>query len=119
MDGSSAHQALSSSSTDQFVPTMILVLKSRRPGGAWLTIGQVADLAGISVWTLQRRLAEEDLHFGDPVQNACRHLAIELMSGSELSVEEVATQVGYTKVVNFARAFKRWTGKTPMEYRDA
>ena len=119
MDRSSARQALSSSNTDQFVTTMIRVLKSHRPGGAWLTIGKAADLAGISVRTLQRRLAEHDLSFGDLVHNVRKESAIELMTDDELSVDEVASQTGYTRVANFARAFKRWTGKTPTEFRNA
>ncbi|HCD76524.1 MAG TPA: AraC family transcriptional regulator, partial [Alcanivorax sp.] len=33
-------------------------------------------------------------------------------------ISEVAYALGYNDVANFSRAFKRWSGKTPREYRE-
>ena len=36
-----------------------------------------------------------------------------------MTATEAAKQAGYTQIKNFARAFKRWTGKTSTEFRNA
>lgn len=41
-----------------------------------------------------------------------------LLSQSDMSVTEVAENVGYTDVRNFRRIFKRYYGVTPTKYRD-
>ncbi|HET8707420.1 MAG TPA: helix-turn-helix domain-containing protein [Pseudomonadales bacterium] len=39
------------------------------------------------------------------------------MKAGELSVQEIAYTLGYNDVANFRRAFKRWEGVPPSEYR--
>lgn len=46
------------------------------------------------------------------------NLAMELLHTSNLSVNEIAEQVGFTDVPHFIRSFKKTTGKTPARYRD-
>ena len=41
-----------------------------------------------------------------------------LLVEERLPVAEVAHQLGYHDVSNFSRAFRRWTGRTPREFRD-
>ncbi len=117
MDTACARRALSSAPNDQFAAAMIQVLKSHRHRGNWLTIGQMSQLAGRSVRSLQRRLADEDSVFSEMVQSARQELATELLADSKLSVSEIATRLGYSKAANFSRAFQRWTGKSPTELR--
>ena len=45
--------------------------------------------------------------------------AMGLLSGTEMSVEEIARSVGFSDSSYFARAFKKQTGATPTEYRNA
>jgi AraC-like DNA-binding protein len=42
-----------------------------------------------------------------------------LLVDERLTLTEVAFQTGYSEMSTFYRAFRRWTGQTPREYRDA
>ena len=44
-------------------------------------------------------------------------LAKEYLERQELSLDEVAFSLGYAEQSSFGRAFKRWTGMTPQNYR--
>lgn len=78
------------------------------------------DMAGrffMSSRTLKRRLQEESLNYRDLVEYELKRRAVDLMKNIDLSISEIAFQLGYHDVSNFSRAFRRWTGKTPGEYR--
>lgn len=116
MDETDARRMLSSSTDDDFVVTLKAVLKSNRCGGN-LSISDAACLSGLSTRTLQRRLAAAGHSFSDLLDQVRVQVASELLKNTEASVSEVAQQVGYTSQPNFCRAFKRWTGMTPGEFR--
>jgi len=44
-------------------------------------------------------------------------LAAEYLKTTKMTTEDIAALVGFSDAANFRRAFKRWTGKTPSEYR--
>ena len=44
-------------------------------------------------------------------------LAVELLRDTDNTYVEIAAELGYSEPNNFARAIKRWTGKTPEQYR--
>ena len=46
-----------------------------------------------------------------------RNLAVDYLSNSLLSVEQIAELVGYGEAANFRKAFRKWTGKAPSEFR--
>ena len=117
MDPASAREALLSAPHDQFVAVMIQVLKSHRHQGGWLAVRDAARLANRSVRSLQRRLAEEGLAFFELVQAAREELARDLIADHSISINEIATRLGYSSISNFSRAFQRWTGKSPTEFR--
>lgn len=79
----------------------------------------VADAAGTSPRSLQRRLAEHGCsHRG--LLAACRmRLARERLAGGDMPVAEIAAELGYTDASNFARAFHREHAMSPLEYRRA
>lgn len=111
-----ARQFLSASQNADFVSALRVVLRSYRRGG-WLAIGQAADLAGVSVRTLQRRLADEGVAYSEVLQQVRGELAAEMLADTDLSIEQIAKQLGYSTVSNFSRAYHRWTGKRPSEVR--
>ena len=47
-----------------------------------------------------------------------RELAEEYILRSELTVNEIAYMLGFSDCSNFARSFRRWTGKSPTDFRD-
>lgn len=76
----------------------------------------VAGAMGISVRTLQRRLAARGLSFRcllDDVRR--RHAEIELQRG-ERSIADISRRLGYSDPAHFVRAFRRWTGQPPSRY---
>jgi AraC-like DNA-binding protein len=67
--------------------------------------------------TLQRRLGEEGTSFRDVVETVRSDLARSYLDDLGLGLGDVAFRLGYAEVSAFLRAFKRWTGMTPSQYR--
>ncbi len=68
---------------------------------------------------LQRRLKEEGTSYTELLDD-CRHkLAVKLISHNKLALSEVTYILGFSDQSNFSRAFKRWTGTSPHQYRDS
>lgn len=78
----------------------------------------VAARLALSTRTLQRRLKAAGTSFQALVEEERRDAACAYLRGKGLGVGEVAYLVGYSDASAFIRAFKRWTGRTPLEYRD-
>ena len=105
----------SGSQSSEFIDLMRMVLK--RVDG-WPTIKQMAELAGVSVRTLQRRLTAEGQTYAQLIDETRAEFAVELLRDTEDTLAEIAIRLGYSEPNNFARAFKRWTGMTPKQLRD-
>ena len=83
------------------------------------SIERCAEKLGLSVRTLQARLAEENARFSELVENARAALAKSHLAQRHLSLDEIADRLGYGEQTSFGRAFKRWTGMTPQQFRAA
>jgi len=84
--------------------------------------GHVALLAaarhlGMTTRTLQRRLRDEGTSFNAVLDDVRRDVALTQMRGRRQSIDELAFVLGFEKTSSFHRAFKRWTGLTPGEFR--
>ena len=78
----------------------------------------VAKELAVSPRVLQRRLKEEGTSYSELLDD-CRHiLAIKLISQNKLPLSEVTYMLGFSDQSNFSRAFKRWTGSTPNQYKE-
>lgn len=84
-----------------------------------VSVTRLAERLGVSVRTLHRRLAEEGVTFKSVVDQARKELAIGYLSNSKLPVVDIAERVGFSEATNFRKAFRRWTGKVPSDYRAA
>jgi AraC-like DNA-binding protein len=80
-------------------------------------IHDIAKQLHVSARTLQRRLREDGTSFLDVVTRARHTLAERYLRAPEVSLTEIAFLLGFTEPSNFHRAFKRWTGRTPLEAR--
>ena len=81
---------------------------------------QAAEIAremGMSERTLYRRLAEEGLTFRDVLAKAQSSLAQGLLRDDTVSIAEIAFLTGFSEQSTFTRAFKRWVGKAPAQFR--
>jgi AraC-like DNA-binding protein len=73
---------------------------------------------GTSVRSLRRRLAEAGMSYRALVQSTMERLAKQLLGDPGRSVQETAYTLGFADAAAFHRAFKRWTGLTPHEFRE-
>lgn len=78
----------------------------------------VAEQMGMNVRTLHRKLADESTSYQDILDLLRQELAVQYLSNTELSVEEVARRLGFTESRSFIRYFKTFNGMTPGEYRN-
>lgn len=81
------------------------------------TMDEVARELATSPRTLRRRLAAESLTFERIRDDALVAIARERLEDRRQSIAEVAYVLGFADVRAFHRAFRRWTGVTPGEYR--
>lgn len=88
-----------------------------RRGGMAAQPDIAADL-NISVRTLRRRLADENTTFRELSDETFGVLSEELL-GAGLTVDQVASRLGYSSPSAFTHAFKAWKGETPGRYARA
>jgi AraC-like DNA-binding protein len=79
--------------------------------------GKLARQLHMSARTLERRLQCEGTTFGAVLEDVRRRLALHHLGRREVSLSEIAFLLGFSQVGAFHRAFKRWTGTTPLEHR--
>ncbi|MGH1505066.1 MAG: AraC family transcriptional regulator [Acidimicrobiales bacterium] len=77
----------------------------------------VANRLAMSERTLHRRLAAENLRYQDVVVDVRRTVAVALLTTTDHSLLDVAFLTGFAEQSSFQRAFKRWTGRTPLQVR--
>lgn len=81
------------------------------------TLAQVAGLLSMAERTLRRRLQEEGTSYSVLLDTARLRDAIVLLENPNLDIVQVATYLGYHDAANFTRAFRKWTGTTPSQFR--
>jgi AraC-like DNA-binding protein len=78
---------------------------------------QIAARLALSPRTLQRRLREAGLSFNQLVDETRQQLVLHYLRDPALELAEIAFLVGFSEPGSLARAFRRWTGQSPGEYR--
>ncbi|MBU3069653.1 AraC family transcriptional regulator [Aestuariicella sp. G3-2] len=81
------------------------------------TMDQVVKQLHTSKRTFHRKLEEQGTSFREQMEEFRRELAFRYMAQDELSVGDISFLLGFSSSSNFTRAFKRWTGIAPQEYR--
>ncbi|MBD3669273.1 MAG: AraC family transcriptional regulator [Gammaproteobacteria bacterium] len=77
----------------------------------------IAERLCMSSKTLQRRLDEHSIVFSELVDEVRGDLAKTHLARDDMPLAEIGYLLGFSEQSSFTRAFKRWTGKTPREYR--
>ena len=85
--------------------------------GGFPGVDAMADRLHVSPRTLHRRLVEAGTSYQDILDDVRRRLAQEFLRDTGLSVEEVAERTGFSDASNFRKAFRKWTGEQPAEFR--
>ncbi|TVZ41623.1 AraC-like DNA-binding protein [Alteromonadaceae bacterium 2753L.S.0a.02] len=78
---------------------------------------RIADELHISSRNLQRKLAEQNTSFKNLLSEVRQQLAQSYIDESHLSLSEISYLLGFSEQASFTRAFKRWQGVSPREYR--
>jgi AraC-like DNA-binding protein len=99
-----------------------LVAQVRRIIGESLEDGEVslehvASRLGIKPRALRTRLAEADTSFNHVLADYRCRLAKRLLAGTHETIDQIVYLTGFSEPSTFYRAFKRWVGETPIEYR--
>ena len=79
---------------------------------------QLAKQLELSPTTLKRKLKEHGTSFQHLLDDVKRERAIKLLREGQLSIQDIAEQLGYYSISNFRRAFKKWTQATPSAYKN-
>ena len=82
-----------------------------------IRIDSVSEITGISTRTLQRNLKENGSSYSQIIQEARFELACSHLNNQNMKVIDVAIALGYENPQHFSRAFRRFAGITPSEYR--
>ncbi len=77
----------------------------------------VASILEVGERTLRRHLKEENSNFRQLLQSARMEMANHYLLSSDLAMTDIALRLSFTDASNFSRAFQRWHGISPSEYR--
>jgi AraC-like DNA-binding protein len=86
--------------------------------GLVATLEDVAGDLNMSARSLARKLDGENTSFRTIVEEARKQLAQQLLQSTDMKLDEMAMQLGYTDTASFTRAFRRWHGVSPGQYRN-
>jgi AraC-like DNA-binding protein len=90
-------------------------LAASLPRGA--DVVEVARAMRMSARTLQRHLEQEQTRFSEVLDGARLELARRLLADPTITLTDIAFRLGFADLATFSRAFKRWTGKPPGQWR--
>jgi len=77
----------------------------------------VSTYLHMSPRNLHRQLQREGTSFSQILTSVRQFVAIELLNNSPKTVQEIALTLGYSDTANFRKAFKKWTGTSPSDFR--
>jgi len=77
----------------------------------------VAKKLGTTERTLERRLAQDGVTFSQVLQDLKASLAIRYLKEDGIPISRIAWLLGFEEASSFSHACRRWTGKSPREFR--
>jgi AraC-like DNA-binding protein len=100
---------------DQFLGTVRQILDDGLRAGD-IRLGSSARKLAISRRSLQRRLKHCGVSYREILDQQRQQLAVELLRGAQIDIAELSFLLGFSEQSSFYRWFKKYTGKTPLEY---
>ena len=101
---------------NDFINSLKQVLRSYLMDGA-PGVDLAADISRLSIRSLQRQLADEELTYRELLSQVRFEAAIDLLKNTDNSITEIAHLLDYSDPSHFARAFRRMAGVSPGEYQ--
>ncbi len=114
--GASEKSLRETSAADDFVASVRRIVEGIL-SDQYPSIEKISEAAGISKRTLQRELAKEGVIYRDLVGQVRFKKACLLLVESDMSLSEIAHEIGYASDTQFVRAFRGWAGITPGIHR--
>jgi len=105
----------SSPASSSFADRITAHIAASLPGGS--DVAEVAQAMHMSGRTLQRRLEQEATTFSEVLDRARLDVAKRALAMPTTTLTDVAFQLGFSDLATFTRAFKRWTGMPPGQWR--
>jgi AraC-like DNA-binding protein len=105
----------SSPASASFADRIATHVATSLPGASDVT--EVARAMHMSGRTLQRRLEQEGTTFSEVLDRARLDVARRALATPSTTLTDVALQLGFSDLATFTRAFKRWTGMPPGQWR--
>lgn len=87
--------------------------------GLGASLNDMAGELALSPRSLRRKLEQEGTSYREIVEEERQQLALQFLENTEMKIDELAIHLGYTDAGGFVRAFRRWQGCSPGEYRKA
>jgi AraC-like DNA-binding protein len=80
-------------------------------------LDEIAEHLGTTTRTLRRQLRDENVSFRQLIDELRTHIAMKYLLETTMTNEDIAFALGFSDAANFRHAFRRWTKKTPREFR--
>jgi len=112
-----AERSLEQLSSRNNLATQIEAMIINEYQGQKPNLDDIAKQFNLSSRSLRRHLKQQGHSYGEISDMAQSTVAQRLLSNDNMSVQEVAYRLGFSEPSSFHRAFKRWTGVTPQQYR--
>lgn len=90
-----------------------------QPPGSWPDLAVLCTELHLTEATLRRRLKDEGHSYQSLKDDLRRDMAITRLQDSRRSIEDIAIDLGFAEPAAFYRAFRKWTGAKPSDYRQA
>lgn len=103
---------LTETGTAGVVARMLVEQPGRFPG-----IEELADRLHVTSRTLRRKLQAEGTSYANILASVRKDLAIQHLRTTRMKVDEIAEALGFSDVASFRQAFRKWTGRSPSDYR--
>lgn len=81
------------------------------------TLEEIAANFNTSSRSLQRKLQDEGVTYHQLADSTRKSLAVTYLESGKYPIKEISYLLGYNELSAFSRAFKRWTGSTPVTYQ--
>ena len=79
----------------------------------------LAEYMNLSLRPLRARLSQQGSSYQQLLDEERARRARQALADDELSIRAIAESLGFQDGSNFSRVFRRWTGMTPLAYRQA
>ncbi len=101
---------------DNIIERVKVQIMDQLPSGK-VSDESVAEALFMNSRTLQRRLQKEDITFKTILTEVRMDLADSYLLEHKMALSEISFLLGFAELSSFSRAFKRWTGESPLAYR--